>query len=238
MTRTVEKNGLPEIDRKFLAYNIRTKGYTICTRLKKEKYEGKEDSNLHISPDGEFYSGENRWIYSIPYDTYVYLDELNLISEKTIKIESEENKKNIEDIKSSFILTFGEELGSLLAKKFTIYTPNKDSKIIKCGFPFSLRWAQPGGADAIKYPLKGVEINTCYLEDCLPNEKTGIEKFYEKLISLEIESNLCYDIVCSLQNYNFGSYENDKIKGEKIQKNIKDFQMKMKKTTNKEVSLS
>lgn len=83
-----DKDGLPEVNRKFIAYSTQHKEYAIFVRVQKDKYENEPDAKEHISIDGEFYAGRHGWIYPIDFNRYVYIDELELkesMNEKTVK---------------------------------------------------------------------------------------------------------------------------------------------------------
>lgn len=83
-----EIDGPPDVGRQFVAYSKRHKDYEIFVRAPKDQFERKPDAKDHISSDGEFYSGLNKWIYPIDFNRYVYVDELELkdsMNEDTIK---------------------------------------------------------------------------------------------------------------------------------------------------------
>lgn len=90
----VSKDGLPEIDRQFITYISNHREYQICTRVEKSNWEKKSDAKYHISPDGEFYAGANKYIYPISYNRYIYVDELGV---KKIGEELSEAKKKDEE---------------------------------------------------------------------------------------------------------------------------------------------
>lgn len=114
-------DGLPEVGRPFIAFRKTHEEHEIYTRCNKDnilaqKWEGE---NLHISPDGEFYSGAHHWIYSIDYDSYVYVDELNLIPQShfdKVAKEEKEAAEKLTQIKSALIELYGIENGTKLQK--------------------------------------------------------------------------------------------------------------------------
>lgn len=82
--KTVSVDGLPQVGKPFLAYDKIRKECNIFRRadkewIRKQNWGNEED---HISPDGEFYSGKHDWIYSISFDSYIYIDTLNEIGLK------------------------------------------------------------------------------------------------------------------------------------------------------------
>ena len=109
-----ETDGLPEVGRPFIAFSLRHEKHDIYTRCNKESILKKNWDNKegHISPDGEFYSGEHNWIYPISYETYVYIDEMGLIPEShTVKVAKEQSdaSKKLEEIKETLRTLYGEE---------------------------------------------------------------------------------------------------------------------------------
>lgn len=85
--RRVSIDGTPEAKRPFIAYSEYPKEYGIFSKvdkawIKKQGWDQDEDAKDHMSPDGEYYSGENGWIYAIKFDAYIYADELGLKEEK------------------------------------------------------------------------------------------------------------------------------------------------------------
>lgn len=132
----VEKDGLPEVGRKFIAYRTTHKEYEIYTREDKEDIykQGWSNVDVHISNDGEFYSGKSGWIYPIDYDRYIYLDELNLISPKTTKQDQLKQENATKEIKTAFNEVFG-TFGDKLATTFTFKNKKGD---VEVEFPFTV----------------------------------------------------------------------------------------------------
>lgn len=176
-----EKDGLPEVGRKFIAYRTTHKEYEIYTRQDKEaiRKKGWSDEDSYISKDGEFYSGESGYIYPVDYDRYVYVDELNLISPKTTEQDQlkQENERN--RIKTAFNEVFG-TLGDKLATIFS--TINKKGNV-EIRFPFSLR----DNALDINYLSfeNEYEINKLLIEPMKSNSlnDTDIEKIFNTIFS-------------------------------------------------------
>lgn len=91
--KRVSVDGLPKIGRPFIAYDTMRDNYEIFTREDKEwiRKQNWRDEENHISPDGEFYRGENSWIFSIKFDSYIYTDDLGKAGLKTL--EGKEDKE-------------------------------------------------------------------------------------------------------------------------------------------------
>ena len=113
-------DGLPEIGRPFVAFDIDRERHAIFTRLDKIKIEKENDPSDnagHISPDGEYYSGPDRWIFSINYKYYIYVDELNLVPQShydKVAKEKEEAALKLKQMKRSLIKEYGEADGTKL----------------------------------------------------------------------------------------------------------------------------
>ncbi|MBO7693093.1 MAG: hypothetical protein J6T10_10725, partial [Methanobrevibacter sp.] len=115
------KDGLPDIGRPFIAFRKTHEEHEIYTRCVKETILAQNWDNVdqHISPDGEFYSGAHHWIYSVDYETYVYVDELNLIPQShfdKVAKEEKEAAEKLAKIKADLIEEYGEEDGTKLQK--------------------------------------------------------------------------------------------------------------------------
>lgn len=115
------KDGLPDIGRPFIAFRKTHEEHEIYTRCVKEKILAQNWDNVdqHISPDGEFYSGAHHWIYSVDYESYVYVDELNLIPQShydKVAEEKEEAAAKLKELKEALIKEYGVENGTKLQR--------------------------------------------------------------------------------------------------------------------------
>lgn len=115
------KDGLPDVGRPFIAFRKTHEEHEIYTRCVKETILAQNWDNVdqHISPDGEFYSGAHHWIYSVDYESYVYVDELNLIPQShfdKVAKEEKEAAEKLAKIKADLIKEYGEEDGTKLQK--------------------------------------------------------------------------------------------------------------------------
>lgn len=126
-------DGLPEIGRPFVAFETNREKHAVYIRLDKQKVEkdnDPKDNSGHISPDGEYYSGPDRWIFAVYYEKYCYVDEMNLIPQSHYdKVEKEvsETKQKLQKIKKQLISTYGQEDASILQN--CIYIKNDNRKI-------------------------------------------------------------------------------------------------------------
>lgn len=182
---SVEEDGLPEVGRPFLAYLEGHQEYTICTRQNKEKWIHKSDAKDHISPDGEFYSGDNGWIYSIKFDRYIYVDDLELKSQNVSNREIEKKEQERQKILNGFIKYYGEELGTKLAQIFT----KDNGKHIERSSPFYSDFYV--SSVAFENDFSGIG------ED-------KVKKFYDKLISnglTDVEVRKVFDV--AKQHYKY-----------------------------------
>ena len=115
------KDGLPDVGRPFIAFRKTHEEHEIYTRCDKDKILAQkwDDIEGHISPDGEFYSGAHHWIYHVDYESYVYVDELNLVPQThydKVAKEKKEAAEKLAEIKAALIKEYGEEDGTKLQK--------------------------------------------------------------------------------------------------------------------------
>lgn len=115
------KDGLPDVGRPFIAFRKTHEEHEIYTRCDRDKILAENWDNVegHISPDGEFYSGAHHWIYNVDYESYVYVDELNLIPQShydKVAKEEKEAAEKLAKIKADLIKEYGEEDGIKLQK--------------------------------------------------------------------------------------------------------------------------
>lgn len=182
----VEKDGLPEVGRKFIAYRTTHKEYEIYTRQDKEdiRKQGWSDVDSHISKDGEFYSGKSGWIYPVDYDRYVYLDELKLISPKTTKQDQLKQENVTKEIKTAFNEVFG-TFGDKLATAFTIKNEKGD---VEVEFPFSV-WNNTLDINYLAFENER-KINRLLIEPMKSNNlnDTDIEKIFNIIFSHKWEN--------------------------------------------------
>lgn len=159
-------DGLPEIGRKIAIYAAKHHEFMTVKRCDKVKILAKNWDNpeQHISSDGEFYSGDNGWIYPVDFDQYIYLDEL--ISDRTKMREIDEAKMEemqIKEVLDDFFITnriptgdellFKQALYSVLIKEKRVGdSPEKFHELI---FPFST--TKVNGTLVL-------DINTCCIE--------------------------------------------------------------------------
>lgn len=124
------KDGLPDIGRPFIAFRKTHEEHEIYTRCDKDKIlaQNWDDVKGHISPDGEFYSGAHHWIYHVDYESYVYVDELNLVPQShfdKVAKEEKEAAEKLAKIKAELIKEYGEEDGTKLQKFILIEKDNR-----------------------------------------------------------------------------------------------------------------
>lgn len=115
------KDGLPDVGRPFIAFRKTHEEHEIYTRCDKDKIlaQNWDNADQHISPDGEFYSGAHHWIYHVDYESYVYVDELNLIPQShfdKVAKEKEEAATKLKALKEALIKEYGEENGTKLQR--------------------------------------------------------------------------------------------------------------------------
>ena len=118
-------DGLPEIGRKIAIYAAKHHEFMTVKRCDKIKILAKNWDNpeQHISSDGEFYSGDNGWIYPVDFDQYIYLDEL--ISDRTKMREIDEAKMEeiqIKEVLDDFFITNRIPTGDELLFKQALYS--------------------------------------------------------------------------------------------------------------------
>lgn len=182
----VEKDGLPEVGRKFIAYRTTHKEYEIYTRQDKEdiRKQGWSDVDSRISKDGEFYSGKSGWIYPVDYDRYVYLDELKLISPKTTKQDQLKQENATKEIKTAFNEVFG-TLGDKLA---TTYTTKNEKGDVEVEFPFSV-WNNTLSINYLAFENEH-KINRLFIEPMKSNNlnDADIEKIFNIIFSHKWEN--------------------------------------------------
>lgn len=129
----VDKDGLPDVDREFIAFASGHEEYQILTRQNKGKIENSnwDDKEGHRSDDGEYYAGKNGWIYKVTFNRYIYLDELDLIDnnfKNKVSSEQEETQKKYDSIIDKLNSLYGKEDGEKLANAFINF--GKDDRTV------------------------------------------------------------------------------------------------------------
>ena len=126
----IEKDGPPEVGRQIIAFVDSHEEYTILTRQDKE-YINKQnwgDKEGHKSSDGEYYAGNNGWIYSLGYSKYIYVDELDLVPQRhfdKIAREQQAASERKEQIINKLVSIYGEDLGHKLSALITVKKDNR-----------------------------------------------------------------------------------------------------------------
>jgi hypothetical protein len=125
----VEVDGPPEVGRQIIAFVDSHEEYQIITRQDKDAINKKnwDNKDLHTSPDGEYYSGKNGWIYALDYTDYIYVDDLNLIPQRhhdKVAKEQQSASERKQQLTDTLIKLYGNDLGQKFADKYITVKKN------------------------------------------------------------------------------------------------------------------